>query len=117
VSGSGVAGVLVQARAATGISDIQFAPAQSTNFTAIPSAGTENDVRLRLSGHLTDVQASLVSGVFAPIAKLPLEINASDGSYRSHFTPGRDGFRVLVVGKDSDGNAVQRMYAPLMTAR
>ena len=117
VSGSGVAGVVVQARTAIGISDVQFAPGQSVNFTAIPSAGTENVVRLRLGGQLQDVQASLVSGVFAPIAKLPLEINESDGFYRSHFTPGRDGFRVLVVGKDSDGNVVQRMYAPLMTAR
>ena len=117
VSGSGVSGVVVQARASIGISDVQFAPPQSSNFTAIPVAGTENAVRLRLGGHLADVQASLVTGVFAPIAKLPLEFNESDGSFRSHFTPGRDGFRVLVVGKDSDGNPVQRMYSPLLTAR
>ncbi len=117
VSGSGVAGVVVQARAAIGISDIQFAQAQSANFTAIPSAGTENVVRIRLGGHLTDVQASLVTGALAPIAKLPLEANEADGSYLSHFTPGHDGFRILVVGKEGDGNPVQRMYAPLITAR
>jgi hypothetical protein len=117
VSGSGVAGVVVQARTAIGISDVQFAPAQSANFTAIPSAGAENTVRIRLGGHLAEMQASLVSGVFAPIAKLSLEVNESDGSSRSHFTPGQNGFRVLIVGKDSEGNPVQRMYAPLITAR
>lgn len=117
VSGSGLAGVVVQARTAIGISDIQFATAQSANFTAIPSAGAENAVRIRLGGNLAEMQASLVSGVLAPIAKLPLEVNETDGSYRSHFTPGQNGFRVLIVGKDSEGNPVQRMYAPLITAR
>ena len=117
VSGSGVAGVVVQARTAIGISDVQFAPAQGAVFTAIPSAGAEHAVRIRLGGNLTEIQASLVSGVFAPIAKLPLEANKTDGSYRSHFTPGQNGFRVLIVGKDSDGNVVQRMSAPLITAR
>ncbi len=117
VSGSGIAGVVVQARTAIGISDVQFAAGQSVNFTAIPSAGTENAVRLRIGGHPQEVQASLVNGVLAPIAKLPLEVKETDGSYLSHFTPGSDGFRVLVVGKDSEGNVVQRMHAPLLTAR
>jgi hypothetical protein len=117
VSGSGVAGVVVQARTAIGISDVQFAPAQSGSFTAIPSAGVENAVRIRLGGNLAGMQASLVSGVLAPIAKLPLEVNETDGSYRSHFTPGQAGFRVLIVGKDSEGHVIQRMNAPLITAR
>jgi hypothetical protein len=117
VSGSGVAGVVVQARTAIGISDVQFAPAQSSSFTAIPSAGVENAVRIRLGGNLAGMQASLVSGVLAPIAKLPLEVNETDGSYRSHFTPGQAGFRVLIVGKDSEGHVIQRMNAPLITAR
>jgi hypothetical protein len=116
VSGSGIAGLVVQARTAIGISDVQFAPAASANFTAIPSPGVENIVKLRVGVPLADVHASLVNGVFTPIARLPLELDETDGSYRSHFTPGSDPFRLLIVGKDGDGNVVQRVHAPLMTA-
>jgi hypothetical protein len=118
VSGSGMSGVVVQARSAIGVSDVRFAPAGSSTFTALPAAGVENVVRIRLGGQLGEVQASLVNGAFARIARLPLEADDTDGSYRARFTPGRDGFRVLIAGKDSEGNAVQRMYAPLIaTAR
>jgi hypothetical protein len=117
VSGSGVAGVVVQARTAITISEVQFAPGRSGRFSPIPSAGIENALRIRLSGHASDVRASLVSGVFQPVAELPLEANEPDGSYLSRFTPGADGFRVLIAGRDSDGKAFQRMSAALIIAR
>ena len=59
--------------------------------------------------------ASIVSGVFLPLAPLPLEHDETDGSYLSRFTPGSEGVRVLIVGKDYDGVVFQRMYAPLIT--
>jgi hypothetical protein len=114
VSGTGVAGVVVQARSAIGIAGVQFAPVGSGTFTALPSAAAENSIRIRVSGRATEVRASLVNGAFRPLGELPLEA-ADDGSYVSRFTPGMDSFRVLIVGKDSDGFAFQRVHAPLMT--
>jgi len=105
----------VQARSTIGIADVQFAPARSTNFTAFPTAGVENVVKIRMRGRAREIRASIVSGVLLPVAPLPLERDESDGSYLSHFTPGSEGVRVLVVGKDYDGVAFQRMYAPLIT--
>ena len=72
-------------------------------------------VKIRISGRVQEVRASIVSGVFLPLAPLPLERDETDGSYLSRFTPGSEGVRVLVVGKDFDGVAFQRMYAPLIT--
>ena len=115
VAGSGVSGVVVQARSAIGIAQVEFAPVRSRTFARAPSAGVENDVRIRLSGHATEVHASLVSGVFMRIAGLPLATDETDGSYVSRFTPSGEGFRVLIIGKDADGFAFQRMHAPLFT--
>ena len=115
LSGSGVSGVVVQARSSIGIADVQFAPARSMNFTPFPTTGVENVVKIRISGRVQEVRASIVSGVFLPLAPLPLERDETDGSYLSRFTPGSEGVRVLVVGKDFDGVAFQRMYAPLIT--
>jgi hypothetical protein len=117
VSGSGVAGVVVQSRSAIGISRVEFAPARSTTFTALPTATVENVVRIRMSGQAAEVRASLVSGEFRRIAELPLEVSETDGSYLSRFTPGAEGFRILIVGKDRDGMTFQRMHAPLVTAK
>ena len=111
VSGSGVAGVVAQARSAIGIAQVQFAPSGSTSFTAVPTAGVENAVRIYVGGKPSEIKASLVSGEFRRIAELPLE--AGDGFYMSRFTPGPDGFRILIEGKDADGVAFQRMHAPL----
>ena len=111
VSGSGVSGVVAQARSAIGIAQVQFAASGSTTFTAVPTAGVENTVRIFVGGKASDVKASLVSGEFRRIAELPLE--AGDGFYLSRFTPGADGFRILIEGKDADGVAFQRLHAPL----
>ena len=111
VSGSGVSGVVAQARSGIGISQVQFAPSGSTTFTAVPTAGVENTVRIYVGGKPSEVKASLVSGEFRRIAELPLE--AGDGFYLSRFTPGADGFRILIEGKDADGAAFQRLHAPL----
>ena len=115
LSGSGVSGVVVQARSTIGIADVQFASPRSTNFTAFPTAGVENVVKIRMRGRAHEIRASIVSGVFLPLAPLPLEHDETDGSYLSRFTPGSEGVRVLIVGKDYDGVVFQRMYAPLMT--
>ena len=115
LSGSGVSGVVVQARSPIGIADVQFASARSTNFTAFPRAGVENVVKIRMRGRALEIRASIVSGVLLPVAPLPLERDETDESYLSRFTPGSEGVRVLVVGRDYDGVAFQRMYAPLIT--
>jgi hypothetical protein len=116
VSGSGVSAVVVQARSGFGIADVKFAAAGAPNFIPLPSAGIENTVRIRLSDRAADVHASLVSGAFRAMGQLPLEAGDTGGVYQSRFTPGEEGFRILVVGKDGDGNAFQRMFAPLIWA-
>ena len=71
---------------------------------------------MQISGKVTDIRASLVSGEFRKIADLPLEAGDTEGSYVSRFTPGAQGFRVLITGKDAEGVAFQRLHAPLLTA-
>jgi hypothetical protein len=116
VSGSGIGGIVVQARSRIGIGRVEFASAQTTGFAATPSAGVENAVRVRMSGDVTDVQASIVNGALKRIATLPREAGETAELYVSHFTPGVEGFRLLIVGKDTEGLAFQRMSAPLITA-
>ena len=114
VSGSGVSGIVVQARSQIGIAQVQFATSQNGAFTAVPSTGVENLVRIRISGRATEIHGSLVNGGFRTVAQLPLEA-ADDGSYVSRFTPGQEGFRVVIAGKDSEGVPFQRVHAPLIT--
>lgn len=115
VSGSGIGGIVVQARSAIGIGRAEFAPAQNAAFTAMPSPGVENTVRVRISGDVTDVRGSIVNGALKRIAPLPREAGDAAELYVSRFTPGAEGFRLLIVGKDSEGLAFQRMTAPLLT--
>jgi hypothetical protein len=115
VAGSGVAGVTVQGRSALGIAQVQFAAIGNTAFTPVPLAGVENAVRIGISGHATQVEASLVNGAFRRIAPLALTAGETEGSYVSRFTSGAEGFRVLVEGKDADGVPFQRVHAPLFT--
>jgi hypothetical protein len=113
VSGSGVSGVVVQARSAIGITHVQFAPAGTTAFKAVPTPGVENIVRIEMSGKVAGIQASLIGGESRRIAELPIAAGETEGSYLSRFTPGAEGFRILVAGKDADGSAFQRVHAPL----
>jgi len=115
VAGSGVSGVVVQARSAIGIAQIEFAPAAGTTFTRLPSPGVENAVRIRTSGQVAELHASIMSGAFLHLADLQLAADQTEGSYMSRFTPGADGFRVLIAGKDADGFAFQRVSAPLLS--
>jgi hypothetical protein len=115
VAGSGVAGIVVQAKSGIGIGEVQFAPADSATFSAVPSLGSENTIRIRLSGRVSDLRASLVDGTLQPLADLPLAAGEMEGAFLARFTPGGDGFRVLVAGRDADGFAFQRMTAPLLT--
>jgi hypothetical protein len=112
-AGSGVTGVMVQGRSALGIAQVQFAAIGSQAFTPVPLPGVENAVRIGMSGHATQVEASLVNGAFRRIAPLPLTAGETESSYVSRFTPGVEGFRVLVEGKDADGVPFQRVHAPL----
>jgi hypothetical protein len=114
VAGRGVAGVTVQARSPLGIADIEFAPAQNQTFTALPTFGVENVLRMRVSGQVEQVRASLVSGVDVPLGTLPLSPDDAAGAYLSRFTPSTGGFRVMIAGTHQ-GFAVQRIYAPLFT--
>jgi hypothetical protein len=75
----------------------------------------ENALKIALSGHATQVDASLVNGAFRRIAPLPLTAGETADSYVSRFTPGAEGFRVLIEGKDADGVPFQRVHAPLFT--
>jgi hypothetical protein len=76
--------------------------------------GIENVVRIGIRGHATQVEASVVNGAFRRIAALPLS-SETESSYVSRFTPGAEGFRVVVGGKDADGVPFQRVHAPLFT--
>jgi hypothetical protein len=117
VAGQGVAAVAVQAQSPLGIGHIEFAPAQTTTsatFRALPEFGVENVLRMRISGQLAPVRASLVSGIDEPLGTLTLSAGDTEGAYLSRFAPSSEGFRVVIVG-ESGGFAVQRMYAPLFT--
>jgi hypothetical protein len=114
-AGSGIAGVVVQGRGALGIAQVQFGAIGSTVFTPVPLPGVENAIRIGIRGRATQVEASLVNAAFRRIAPLPLTAGETEGSYLSRFTPGVDGFRVLVEGKDADGVPFQRVHAPLFT--
>jgi hypothetical protein len=113
VSGTGVSGVVVQGRSAIGITHVQFAPADSTAFRAVPTPGVENVVKIQISGKVGEIQASLISGESQRIAELPIAAGETEGSYVSRLTPGAEGFRILVTGKDADGVTFQRVHAPL----
>ena len=114
-AGSGVAGIMVQARSPVAIADLQFAAAGSSVFTRVPTAGVENVVKIDISGGVTDLRASIVNAAFRRIAPLTLTAGDTEGSYVSRFTPGAQGFRVLVEGKTADGTSFQRVHAPLFT--
>ena len=114
-AGSGIAGVMVQARSALGIAQVQFAAVGSTAFTSVPLPGVENVVKIGITGHATEVEAFVVNGAFRRIATLPLRAEETEDSYVSRFTPGAEGFRLTVTGKDADGIPFQRVHAPLFT--
>jgi hypothetical protein len=115
VAGSGISGVVVQARSGIGISRPEFAAAPKSTFAAIPTAGLQNTLRIRLSGGVFDPRASIVSGQLTLLAELPLAPAETAGTYVSRFTPGAEAFRLLVTGNDANGLAFQRMSASLVT--
>jgi hypothetical protein len=117
LAGSGISGVVVQARSGIGISRPEFTSAADTAFSAVPSAGIQNTLRLRMSGRASGLRVSLVSGQFMVLAELPLTAGETDGSYVSQFTPNTEAFRVLVTGNDAAGFAFQRMSAPLVNPK
>ena len=117
VSGSGLAGVVVKARSVVHIASVEFAPAGTRDFRSLPTAGVENVVRIRTRGRVVRPEAALVDAASRQIAALPLSGDEAGGVYQSRFTPGVDGFRVMITGTGEDGTALQRVYAPLFTAR
>ena len=112
VAGSGMAGVTVQATSPLGIAGVDFSAAGNTTFRPLPTFGVENTVRMRI-GRIAQTRASQVSGLDEPLGSLPLSPGETEGTYLSRFLPAAGGFRVMVVGRDEEGFAVQRMYAPL----
>jgi hypothetical protein len=110
-AGSGISGVVVQARSGIGLSQPEFASAPNT----APSAGVQTTLRMRLSGRAFDLRASIVSGQSVLLAELPLAAAETEGTYMSRFTPGAEAFRLVVTGNDANGFAFQRMSAPLVT--
>jgi hypothetical protein len=116
VAGTGIGGVMVQARSTLSIDSVEFAPAGSTAFSFAPAAGVENVVRIDITGAPTEVEASLVDASFRQVRTLTVSAGETPGSYLSRFTPGTEGFRVRVAGKDSNGAPFQRVHAPLITA-
>ena len=115
-AGSGIGGMMVQARTALGIARVEFAAVGGTAFTRTPLAGVENLVRIEMSGSASNVEASLVDGAFRKIAPLPLTVGDTDSTYTSRFTA-TAAFRVLVEGQDANGARFQRLYAPLFPPR
>ena len=112
-SGSGVAGITVQARSALALTQVDFAVADGAEFTTVPVPGVENTVRIGLSGRASQVEASLVNAAFRRMAPLTLTPGRTEGTFVSRFTPPANGFRVLVEGKDANGQPFQRVHAPL----
>ena len=113
VAGSGVAGVVVQAKSALALATT-FAPAGTTTFGPVPRAGVENIVRIRLGGRTTETRAWMMSGGYERIGELRLAAGESEGEFVSRFMPDGNGFRVLVTGQDANGVAFQRMTASLI---
>jgi len=116
-SGSGVAGITVQARSALALTQVDFAVADDAEFTTVPVPGVENTVRIGLSARASQVEASLVNAASRRIAPLKLTPGRTENAFVSRFTPPADGFRVLVEGKDANGQPFQRVDAPLTEAR
>ena len=116
-SGSGLAGIMVQARSALALAQVDFAAADGTEFTDVPVPGVENTVRIGLSGRASEVEASLVNAAFRRMAPLKLTPGRTEDTFVSRFTPPANGFRVLVEGKDANGQPFQRVDAPLTEAR
>jgi len=117
VSGSGLAGVIVKARSAIRIATLQFAPSGTTQFSNVPTPGVENLVRFSVRGRVEHPEAVLVDAISKEIAPLPLEVAGENGDYQSRFTPGTNGFRIMLRGTGEDGTPLQRVYPSLFTAR
>jgi hypothetical protein len=116
IAGSGIAAVVVQAQSSLGIAPPEFAPVSATSFSPVPSARRENVVRIRVNGRASALHATLVTGELLQLAELPLSTADTESTYLSRFTPGAQGFRVLLSGRDGNGFPFQRMSAPLLRA-
>jgi len=115
VEGNGVGGIVVQARTPIALTQVEFAASSNTTFGAIPAAGVENRLRLRVRGDVSDLHASLVDGTSQRITDLKLETGDGDGTFVSRINLGTTAFRVLVTGRDAEGQPVQRVSASLLT--
>jgi hypothetical protein len=115
VAGSGISGMVVQAKTTLGISQLDFAPSPGTAFTPIPQAGVENIVRIRMGGQPSELRAFLVSGAFERLADIALAAGDQPGTLVGRLKPVSAAFRVVVTGTDERGQAFQRTSAPLLT--
>jgi hypothetical protein len=115
VAGSGISGIVVQARSTLGITQLDFAPSPGTTFTPIPRAGVENIVRIRMSGQASNLGAFLVNGAFERMEDIALAAGNEPGTFVGRLNAVSAAFRVGVTGIDEHGHAFQRMSAPLLT--
>jgi len=115
VEGNGVGGIVVQARSAIALTQVEFAASSNRAFGAIPAAGVENSMRLRVRGDVSDLHAVLVDGTSERLADLKLESGDGDGTFVSRVNPGTTPFRVLLTGVDAQGHPFQRVSASLLT--
>jgi hypothetical protein len=115
IAGSGIGGVMVQTRSELSIESIEFAPAGTTAFSFAPAPGVENILRVAVSGGPGELEGSLVDASSREVLKLSLSAGERPGEYLARFSPGSEGFRVRIAGKDADGNPFQRVHAPLIT--
>jgi len=115
--GSGLAGVMVKARSTLQIRSVDFSPGGDAAFTSMPRAGGENIIRIGMRGSAAHVEASLVNAASRTIAPLSLTPGDAAGTYVARFTPGTEGFRVMVTGQDPAGSPFQRVHAPLFPPR
>ena len=116
-AGSGVAGVMVTARTAVSLANVEFAAVGSDRFRPVPVAGVDNIVRIAVAGRPARVEGAMVNAAAKEIAPLTFAPGDAPGVYVSRFTPGSEPFRVLIRGSDSGGGRFQRVHAPLLTAR
>ena len=71
----------MQAQSTLALSQVEFAPSPEATFSPIPQAGVEQIVRIRMSGHPSDLRAFLVNGAFERLADVALTVGDEPGTF------------------------------------
>ena len=116
ITGSGVSGVVAQAKSSIGLTRVAFSSG-ADDFHALPIAGKENRVSVTVGRVKGPITGAIVNGAFREVAALTFESSDAPSTFVARFTPGPGGFRVVVRGTDASGAPFQRVSAALLTAR